>query len=166
MDQLTSGVTFIHSAPAALCPHVEWALSAALGVPRRCSWTVQDAAPATYRAEVTWSGPVGTAARLVSTLRRFPDLRFEVTEDPTAATEGLRYSYTPDLGLFHAQTGPAGDLVVGEMELRRALRHAAGDPARLVTELSALLGEAWDEELEPYRYAGANEPVRWLKQVV
>jgi hypothetical protein len=32
--------------------------------------------------------------------------------------------------------------------------------------LSALLGRAWDEELEPFRYAGDGAPVRWLHKVV
>jgi hypothetical protein len=166
MSLETSGVVFVHAAPGPLCPHVEWALSAAVGTPLKLDWSVQPAATGTYRAEKTWSGPAGTAALLVSTLQRFPDLRFEVTEEPTAQTEGLRYAYTPELGLFHAQTGPTGDLVVTENALRRALRHAAGDPARLAQELVRLLGEAWDEELEPYRLAGEAEPVRWLRQVV
>ena len=26
-------------------------------------------------------------------------------------------------------------------------------------------GEAWDEELEPFRHAGEGAPVRWLHQV-
>jgi len=166
MNQSTSGVVFIHSAAAALCPHVEWALSAALGLPLRLDWTPQAAETATYRAETPWHGAVGSSTRLVSTLQRFPKVRFEVTEEPTAQTEGLRFSYTPKLGLFHAQTGPSGDLMVSESELRRALRHAVGDPARLADELSRLLGESWDEELEPFRVAGEAEPIRWLKQVV
>jgi hypothetical protein len=29
-------------------------------------------------------------------------------------------------------------------------------------ELDRLLGRAWDEELEPFRYAGDGAPVRWL----
>ena len=166
MNIPTSGVVFIHSAPAALRPHVEWAISSVLGVPLRLDWLAQEAESATWRAEAVWHGAAGAASRIVSTLRRFPQLRFEVTEDPTAATEGLRFSYTPDLGLYHAQTGPTGDLVVTENELRQALRRAAGDPTRLVEELHDLLGERWDEELEPFRLAGEAQPIRWLKQVV
>jgi len=166
MNNPTSGVVFIHSAPAALCPHIEWAISAALAAPLRLDWVAQEAEGASYRAETPWHGPVGTASRLVTTLRRFPQLRFEVTEEPTAATEGLRFAYTPDLGLFHAQTGPNGDLVVTENQLRSALRQAEGDPARLVEALSRLLGADWDEELEPFRWAGEVAGVRWLRQVV
>jgi hypothetical protein len=29
-----------------------------------------------------------------------------------------------------------------------------------------LLGQAWDDELEPFRHAGDGAPVRWLHEVV
>jgi hypothetical protein len=31
--------------------------------------------------------------------------------------------------------------------------------------MEALLGKAWDEELESFRHAGEGAPVRWLHQV-
>jgi hypothetical protein len=31
--------------------------------------------------------------------------------------------------------------------------------------LDLALGAAWDDELEPFRYAGLGAPVRWLHQV-
>ena len=34
----TRGVVHIHSAPAALCPHVEWALGSALGTHVSVDW--------------------------------------------------------------------------------------------------------------------------------
>jgi hypothetical protein len=166
MTSQTRGVVFIHSAAAALGPHIEWALSAACGAPVRLDWTAQPAEPGTYRAEHTWHGPVGLSSHLVSTLQRFPDLRFEVTEEPTARTEGLRFSFTPTLGLFHAMAGPTGDIVVPETRLREVMRQATLRRHNPTTALRALLGDAWDEELEPYRWAGEVEPVRWLRQVV
>ena len=36
---MTSGVLFVHSAPKALAPHVEWALGTALGSPVTLEWT-------------------------------------------------------------------------------------------------------------------------------
>ena len=41
----TSGVLYIHSAPRALCPHVEWAVAGVLGVRVSLDWTRQPAAP-------------------------------------------------------------------------------------------------------------------------
>jgi hypothetical protein len=31
--------------------------------------------------------------------------------------------------------------------------------------LHLALGKAWDDELEPFRYAGDGAPVRWLHRV-
>jgi len=60
-----------------------------------------------------------------------------------------------------------GDIMVREDRLRAALARAATDQATSVMqEMQELLGKAWDEELEPFRYAGDGAPVRWLHQVV
>jgi hypothetical protein len=37
-----------------------------------------------------------------------------------------------------------------------------GRAATLEEELSRLLGEPWDHELEPFRCAADGAPVRWL----
>jgi len=162
----TSGVLFIHSTPSALRPHIEWAVSASFGTPIRFLWTRQPAEPEAWRAEYTWHDEVGAAVRLVATLRRFERLRFEVTEEPTATTEGLRFSFTPQLGLFVASTNAAGDIVVPEERLRAALDRDLLGKTKLRDEVNALLGGPWDEELEEFRYAGEDTPVRWLRQVV
>ena len=79
-------------------------------------------------------------------------------------TDGGRWSHTPDLGIFHAQTDVHGNVVVPEDRIRAALVYAA-DPDRMRRELDLALGQAWDDELEPFRYAGAGAPVRWLHRV-
>ncbi len=40
------------------------------------------------------------------------------------------------------------------------------DELALADEIQLLLGKPWDDELEPFRYAGEGAPVRWLHQVV
>jgi hypothetical protein len=162
----TRGVLYIHSAPSALCPHIEWAVGGAFGMPVHVTWTPQPIERATYRAEYAWTGPVGTAARLASALKGWQKVRFEVTEDPTATSEGERYSYTPGLGVFHAVTGLHGDIVVPEDRLRHALASAAVGGPDLSTALGQLLGQPWDDELEPFRHAGDGAVVRWLHEVV
>ncbi len=166
MTVTTRGVVYVHSAPSALCPHVEWAVGGALGVPVHLSWTPQPAAAGAYRAELSWQGVAGTAAALASGLRGWTHLRFEVTEEPTPATEGARYSYTPDLGIFHAVAGLHGDLLIPEDRLRAAVVKAALGQVDLEQEISRLLGKPWDDELETFRHAGEGAPVRWLHQVV
>ncbi len=162
----TRGVLFVHSAPSALCPHIEWAAAGVLGVPVRFEWTPQPAERAMYRAEVPWTGHAGVGAQLTSVLQRWGRLRFEVTQDPTATSEGMRWMATPALGLFAAVTGLHGDIVVPEERLRGLVSRAALLGTTVAEEIDALLGGAWDDELEVFRHAGEGAPVRWLHQVV
>jgi Protein of unknown function (DUF3145) len=161
----TRGVIYVHSAPPALCPHVEWAVEGVLGTRIAVAWTPQPAAPGTMRTEMSWQAEPGTAARLTSALRGWQLLRFEVTEEPSPGCEGERYSSTPRLGIFHAMTGVHGDILIPENRLRAVLYAADADDSDLAENLHQLLGTAWDEELEPFRYAGEGAPVRWLHQV-
>jgi hypothetical protein len=162
----TRGVLYIHSAPSALCPHVEWAVAGVLGAAISLDWTSQPAAPNTWRAELSWQAEPGTASQLASALRGWHLLRYEVTEEPTPGHEGERYSSTAELGIFHAVTGVHGDIMIPEDRLRAAVAAAASGETSLESEIDKLLGKAWDAELEPFRYAGDGAPVRWLHQVV
>ena len=162
----TRGVVFVHSAPAALCPHVEWAVAGVLGQPAPFAWTPQPAQSGSYRSELSWSAEPGTGAGLASALRGWTHLRFEVTEEPTSSTEGARYSSTPALGLFHAVMGLHGDLMVPEDRLRAAVLDAGRGGLPLDDAIAQLLGKAWDDELEPFRHAGEGAPGRWLHHVV
>ena len=162
----TRGVLYVHSAPRALCPHVEWAVAGVLGQRVSLDWIRQPAAPGTWRAELSWQGAPDTASRLASALRGWHLLRFEVTAEPTVGTEGERFSSTPDLGIFHAAIGLHGDIMIPEDRLRAALLRARLGESELETEITRLLGKPWDDELEPFRYAGEGAPVRWLHQVV
>ena len=162
----TRGVLYVHSAPSALCPHIEWAAGGVLGNAVSLEWTPQAAQAGTYRAELSWAGEAGTAAALASALRGWNHLRFEMTEEPTAGTEGSRFSYTPDLGVFHAVTGVHGDIMIPEDRLKAAVVKAALGDTTLNNEIDKLLGKPWDDELETFRYAGDGAPVRWLHQVV
>src|SRR5450756_510275 len=51
---ITRGVLFVHSAPRALCPHVEWAAGGVLGSRLSLDWTPQPASRGLYRAEYSW----------------------------------------------------------------------------------------------------------------
>ncbi len=167
----TRGVAHIHSAPSALCPHIEWAIGGAVGAPVRLEWRDQPAEPGTLCTEYAWVGPVGTATRLTSLMKRWTRIRFEVTEEATSASEAERYSYTPALGVFHATVGLHGDILIPEDRLRLALEDTRtrgdgrGGRAALEEALHGLLGTAWDDELEAFRHAGDGAPVRWLHRV-
>lgn len=161
----TRVVVQIHSTPSAVRAHIEWALGGVLGVPTELDWTSQSVEPGSWRAELTCTAPCGTGAEIASDLAAWGRLRFEVTELPLAGAasdqQGLRWSSTPTLGLFCAVTNSAGDIVVHEDRLRGVLAEARQGRVVLADELSDLMGEAWDAELEPFRQ-GAASGVRWL----
>ncbi|HLI38954.1 MAG TPA: DUF3145 domain-containing protein [Streptosporangiaceae bacterium] len=155
------GVLYIHSAPSALCPHIEWAVAGVLGVRVDLPWVSQPAAPGQLRAELTWEGAPGTAGAIASSLAGWNRVRFEVTEEASPGCDAVRHSFTPALGLFTATMGANGDIVIPEGRLRAAMTLADGETS-LRDTLERLLGRPWDEELEPFRCAGDGAPVRWL----
>ncbi len=165
-----NGVLQVHSAPPALCPHIEWAVAGIVGVPVNLSWVGQPAAPGSVRGELAWSARPGTAGEMMSALAGWNRLRFEVTEEASPGCDAVRYSYTPALGMFSAVTSANGDIMIPENRLLAAMTVAAGvrsgvpavNATLLEEELDRLLGRAWDAELEPFRCAAEGAPVRWL----
>lgn len=160
----TSGVVYVHSSPSAVCPHVEWAIAGTLGVRASLQWTAQPAAPGHLRAECSWSAEAGTASKLVTALRAWPMLRFEVTEDPSHGVDGERFCFAPDLGLWRTRIGANGDIMVGEDQLRTLAANSRGAES-FVHHVDKLLGKPWDDALEPFRRAGDGAPVTWLHRV-
>ena len=160
------GMIFIHSTPAALCPHLEWALEAVLGADATLEWTPQPVETGSRRAEYSWTGPSGASASLASRLAGFGRVRFEVTEDATPGSDGQRHSYTPALGAFSTTVGVHGDILVGEDEIKQAIVRDALGREPIHSSLERLLGAPWDDELEVFRHASDDVPVRWLHQVV
>lgn len=158
------GVVYVHSTPLAVCPHVEWAVARALTVPVNLEWSPQPYEPGARRTEFSWTGGPGTGALLAGELRQWSMTRFEVTEEPSPGADGERFMHVPGRGLFRAAVGAAGDIRVGEHQLRATMANARG-PEALAHALAEILGTAWDDDLEPYRYAGDGDPVPALTQV-
>jgi hypothetical protein len=177
------GVLQVHSAPPALSPHVEWAVAGIIGVPVSLPWVDQPASPGAVRTELAWQGRPGASGAITSALAGWSLLRFEVTEEASPGCDAVRYSCTPTLGTYSAVTSANGDILIPEGRLRAAMtlaaasapgrpgsdRAAADDGPRhpalggsLEEELALLLGQPWDDELEPFRHAAAGAPVRWL----
>jgi len=142
-------------------------------------WVNQAAAPGMVRAELAWQANPGAAGAITSALAGWGRLRFEATEEASPGCDAVRYSYTPDLGVFSAVTGANGDILIPESRLRAVVTVAAATdlvaharpgstgsrpdpPGSLEEEIARLLGQPWDDELEPFRCAGDGAPVRWL----
>lgn len=160
----TRGVVYVHSTPLAVCPHVEWAVARALTTPVSLQWGPQPLDPGARRAEFSWTGRPGTGAAIASELRQWSMVRFEVAEEPSPGVDGERFMHVPGRGLFRAAVGAAGDIRVGEHQLRALMATARG-PEALAHALDRALGTAWDEELEPYRHVGDGAPVGALTRV-
>lgn len=161
---MTRGMVYVHSAPAAICPHVEWAIGSVIGGRVTLSWTAQPASPGALRADVAWSGAAGTAGKLAKALKAWPMLRFEITEEASPGADGERICHVPGRGVWRAAMSANGDVMLGEDQLRSVLTAATSLDA-LQHKLSDLLGAHVDAELEPYRRAGEGTAVTWLHQV-
>lgn len=161
----TRGVVFVHSTPRALTAHIEWALGGLLGTPVNLDWIDQPVAPGTLRSEMSWVGTPDLSAKMASALRGFPNLRFEITEEPSAGFDGQRFVSTPSLGIWRSPMGVFGESFISDEKLRSAITSAASQNKSLVEAVDEVIGGPWDRELEPFRYAGDGVPVRWLHQV-
>lgn len=161
----TRGVLYVHAAPSALCPHIEWGVGGVFGTPVRLT-----------------GSPAGRARRLPDRVRLDRPRRHGGPPDQHAqglAADPLRGDRRgqrggrgpplllhPSLGVLHTQIGLHGDVVVPEERIKHAMVMAALGQQDLVDALDELLGKPWDAELEPFRYAGDGAPVRWLHKVV
>lgn len=160
----TRGVVYVHSSPSAVCPHIEWALSGVLGTRVELQWVAQPAADGQLRSECAWQARAGTGAKLAAALKPWPMVRFEITEEPSPGVDGERFCHAPGLGLWRARTSANGDIMITEDRLR-SLAAAGHAGEQLAHKFDELLGAAWDEALEPFRYAGDGAPVTWLHRV-
>ena len=146
---MSSGLVFIHHAPASLLAHVEWTISGVSGTSKSISWSRSNFDQIGFQAVASWSGPEDGGAVLAASFMNLKQIIFEVTQD--SESSGYRWSYTPTLGMFQAATDAAGNLLIGENQLRSAMERAGSNPLKLQSELRRLLGQAFDDELEIYR---------------
>jgi hypothetical protein len=150
------GTLKIHAAPKAVLNHVQWSIADVIGLPVTLDWHRQKISPATFRTELTWSGIIGTGSRLVSTLKGWHYLTFELLEAAGNGSDGSIYMFAPELGLFHGAVGPHGDLMINENQLTRVLAENL-KPADMYDAIERLLGKQWDEYLDPFRRSTAED---------
>ena len=122
---MTRGVVFIHSTPTALCPHIAWALEGVLDTRVSLDWVPQPAQPGTMRTEFSWTGEAGTGALIASAMRGWDGLRYEVVEEASRGSDGMRWTHTPALGIHQARLSANGDVVVNEDRLRTLVAASA-----------------------------------------
>jgi hypothetical protein len=146
---MSEGLVLIHRAPSSLLTHVEWTISGISGNPSKINWIKYESSDSVFRGSVAFDCGLNDGATLASAFMNLKQISFEVIHQTALA--GTRWSFTPGLGMFHCATDEAGNLVVGENQLRASIEKAGSNILKLQAELRKLLGQAWDDELEPYR---------------
>jgi hypothetical protein len=155
-DKRYAGLLTIHSAPSALRQHIEWGLNAILGYTGEYSWRDQPLAPGTLRTIVEYRAPLGTAAKIATSLKNWHYLRFEVQEFCSEGAELFRF--TPELGMHRAFTDGTGSILISENVIRKSLE--TFDDLEIRENLEAALGSAWELALEPMRGVDLQEVQR------
>jgi len=155
-DKRYAGLLTIHSAPSVLRQHIEWGLSSILGYAGEYSWRDQPLAPGTLRTIIEYRAPLGTAAKIATSLKNWHYLRFEVQEFCSEGAELFRF--TPELGMHRAFTAGTGSILICENVIRKSLE--TFDDLEIRENLEAALGSAWELALEPMRGVDLQEVQR------
>ena len=151
-----TGFLVIHSAPAALRPHIEWGLQTILGNWLVLEWKSQPKAAGTFRATVEFRDRQGTAAKITTALKAWHYLRFEVREE--SDTGGEFFRFVPELGLHRSRIDELGSISISEDLLTQGLKKSF-DEESLREEIERLLGTAWELALEPFRGVEFEEAI-------
>jgi hypothetical protein len=152
----TNGTLSIHSAPAALRSHIEWAIKDVIGVNTQIHWRRQSKYVGTFRAEISWQNLTNCGAKLCSALASWYYLRFEIFEASSDAGELFRF--TPELGVLRNQTDGAGNILLTELQINKALNNSFEED-ELRSALNQILGIPWEEVLEPLRAVDQSESI-------
>ena len=148
---MSKGLVFIHQAPTALLSHVEWTISGVCSTPVTMNWQSLPAPLQGSRAIANWHGLDDSGAVLAESFMNLKQISFEVIQQDSDASTGFRWSYTPKLGMFAVATDAAGNTLVNENQLRSIVESCGSNGLKLQAEIRKVLGQAFDDELEPFR---------------
>jgi len=65
--------------------------------------------------------------------------------------------YTPELGIFYANVGPHGDVMINENQIQSIIRENISE-VDVIEKLERTIGKPWDDQLEPFRRATKDIP--------
>lgn len=144
----------IHSSPAALRQHLNWAVQSAIGDEINLQWKAQPLLAGTFRTSLAWRSQYSKAGELASALRSWHYLNFEIQESDD--TSGELFRFTPELGIHRAVTDLSGAVMVSENQINSALK-ISFDEESIRESLAKLFGTPWDLELEQFRGIDTQE---------
>ena len=151
------GTITIYSAPKPVLRHIEWTIGNVLGNPFSLNWKVHRLSPSTFWTEANWSGPRGVASQIASELKGWHYLNFEIHETAANGSDGSLFMYTPELGIFYANVGPHGDVMINENQIQSIIRENISE-VDVIEKLERTIGKPWDNQLEPFRRATKDIP--------
>jgi len=101
---------------------------------------------------------------LISSLSRVSGLHFEAIQMSDGL--GQLFMFVPGLGMYRADTNGAGEILISEERIRNAVEQAAGNAREMQRLIRTLLGQTWDDVLEPFRAQRYNQNVALLNRAV
>ena len=152
----SNGSLFIYSAPRVVTRHIEWTIANLLGAPVSMNWNVQSLQPSSMWSSLNWRGKYGVASQMASELAGWHYLRFELHEAPSNGVDGSLFMFVPELGIYRGSVNSHGDLMLNENQVTSCIRSNQRHHD-VITELERALGKPWDDELECYRRAIAED---------
>lgn len=118
------------------------------------SWSPQPLLPGTFRTQLEFRGAQGAASEIASSLRTWHYLNFEVIEGTELGGELFRF--TPELGIHRAVVDQTGAVLINENQLSKVLAESFDEEA-IRDGIAAIMGNAWEIELEPFRSVDLQE---------
>jgi len=152
----------IYACPKILCSPTEWSLSQIFNEKIELNWTTQNLLPNHFSADLNWISKLDIAPKIVSSLATWSKLRFEVIQTPSNDVVGQRFSVTPELGIFRADTNSLGETLLTESRISSAILRTLQENTSIEQELDFMLGKPWDNDLEPFRNNQLDSCVKWI----
>ena len=107
-----------------------------------------------FSAEISFLASMAEMRELAFELTTLPGIFYEVSHPLTHESLGQRICYTPSLGIYQASLDEFGNQVFNENQLA-VLTQGSATASEITSKLKSILGQAWDQQLEPLRSASA-----------
>lgn len=157
MSKAIATTVVIHACPLAEVARVD-DLLAVFNI--KSCWSNQQLLVGTQTTEVHFMASTEQVEDLLAALNRIPGIHLDLSQDQ------LLFMLVPGLGIYRAQTNQAGEIMISEDRIRNALESSAGNHRELNRLMRLLLGQNWDDVLEPFRASKHHGNVALLNRAV
>ncbi len=131
---------------------------------KSAKWTKQDLLADTFTVEFNLNVETLVADQIISALTRVSGLHFEAMQN--LGNFGQLFMFVPGLGMYRADTNGAGEILVSEDRIRNVMEQSTGNSREMQRLIRLLLGQAWDDVLEPFRAQRYNQNIALLHKAV